>query len=169
MKTSIWFTVFCLFLALVSFSQDKNKKIIDERFEKEILIGHCDRAGLSEGDFGIVFKEEYTAYKPHKKYIKKLKKLDRDYVIVLVLGTWCHDSQMQVPRFYRVLDEAGIPASLMNVICVDGYKKCEDVAIDNYDIEFVPTFIFYRNGKEAGRIIESPEATLEEDFFSIIS
>jgi hypothetical protein len=168
MKTNFCFFAICMFAAVTSYSQDNNKKIIDERFGKEILIGHCDRAGLGEGDFGEVFKDQYSTYKPNKKIIKRLKKLEKDYVIVLVLGTWCHDSQVQVPRFYNVLDNAGVPASLMNIICVDGYKKCSTIPVENYNIEFVPTFIFYRNGKEIGRIIESPEKSLEEDFYNII-
>jgi hypothetical protein len=168
MKTYIWFTTIFILIVLTSYSQDNNRKIIDERFEKEILIGQCDREGLNEGEFGEIFKDQYKAYKPDKKWVRKIKKLEKDYVIVLVLGTWCHDSQVQVPRFYNILDNADIPVSLMNVICVDGYKKCPDLPIENYNIEFVPTFIFYRNGEEIGRITESPEKSLEEDFYNII-
>ncbi|MDT8392731.1 MAG: thioredoxin family protein [Bacteroidales bacterium] len=168
MKTAVWFTFLSLILGFSSYSQEKNKKIIDERFEKEILIGHCDRAGLTEGEFGESFAAEYKAYDIEKKLIKKIRKHDHDYVIVLILGTWCHDSKLQVPRFYRIIDEARIPAGTMKVICVDGYKKGGEVSIANYDIEFVPTFIFYRNGQEIGRIVEQPDASLEQDFYNII-
>ena len=84
------------------------------------------------------------------------------------MGTWCGDSQEQVPRFYRVLDEAKIDCKSMKVICVDGQKQCSDVQFEDYNIERVPTFIFYRKDKEIGRIIESPEVSLEEDFWGII-
>jgi hypothetical protein len=32
----------------------------------------------------------------------------------------------------------------------------------------VPTIIFYENGKELGRIVESPEKTLETDILKIL-
>lgn len=168
MKTAVWFTLLSFFLVFSAYSQEKNKKIIDERFENEILIGHCDRAGLTEGEFGESFEYEYNAYNADKKFIKKIKKHDHDYVIVVVLGTWCDDSKLQVPRFYRILDEAGIPAGTMNVICVDGYKTGGEVSIANYEVEFVPTFIFYCNGQEIGRIVEQPDESLEQDFYNII-
>lgn len=168
MKTAVWFTYMLFFLVISAYSQEQNKKIIDERFEKEILIGHCDRAGLAEGEFGESFGSEYNAYNADKKLIKKIRKQDHDYVIVVILGTWCDDSKLQVPRFYRILDEAGIPAGSINMICVDGYKTGGDVSVANYDIEFVPTFIFYRNGQEIGRIVEQPDESLEQDFYNII-
>ena len=37
------------------------------------------------------------------------------------------------------------------------------------DIELVPTFIFYRNGEELGRIVETPEDTLEKDLAEIVN
>ncbi len=168
MKTALWFTLFLFSITFSSLSQELNKKMIDEKYDKEILIGYCNRSGLREGEFGESYNNEYDEYVPLKKIVKKIKRHDVDYQIQLVLASWCHDSQEQVPRFYRILDEAGIPEDVMNVICVDGNKTGGEVSVDNYDIVKVPTFIFYRDGKEIGRIIETPEVSLEEDYFAII-
>ena len=168
MKITLWFILIALFLSISVQAQEKNKKIVDSRFEKEILIGYCDREGLREGEFGESFIYEYDEYTPKRKFVKKIRKQEPEYIIVLVLATWCGDSKEQVPRFYRILDEAGIPENIMNVICVDGQKAGGEISLENYHIERVPTFIFYRNGKEIGRIIETPEASLEEDMWDII-
>jgi thiol-disulfide isomerase/thioredoxin len=168
MKTALWFIIISIFFKLSVFGQEKNKMIIDEKFEKEILIGYCDREGLMLDEFKEEFSHEYHEYCAQRKIINKIRKLDQDYVIVMVLATWCHDSKEQVPRFYRILDEAGIPADVITGICVDGEKLGGDIPIDNYKLEYVPTFIFYRNGKEIGRIIETPEVSLEEDMLKII-
>jgi hypothetical protein len=40
---------------------------------------------------------------------------------------------------------------------------------DGFDITNVPTFIFYRNGKEINRIVESPVISLEKDMLSILA
>lgn len=168
MKTALWFTFLLLAVPLFMPAQELNTTIQDPRFDIPILYGYCDRQGLSEGDFGEAYKTEYEHYTPAKKWLRKLKKQDIDYTITLVLGTWCHDSQEQVPRFYRVLDDAGIPEENMKVICVDGYKKAGEIDLSGLDIERVPTFIFYRNGQELGRIVETPEKSLEEDLFNIV-
>ncbi len=168
MKISLCLIIFSLLAGFSVQAQEMNRKIIDDRYDKEILIGYCDRDGLQDGEFGEYFNREYKGYSPDSKLIKKLRKQKKDYTIVVVMGTWCGDSQEQVPRFYRILDEAGIKDKSMKVICVDGQKSGRDVSLENYDIERVPTFIFYRNDKEIGRIIESPELSLEEDFYDIV-
>ncbi|MGD8307725.1 MAG: hypothetical protein PVF17_13790 [Ignavibacteria bacterium] len=41
--------------------------------------------------------------------------------------------------------------------------------VDDLQIDFVPTIIFNKNGKESGRIIEMPYNTLEKDILEILS
>lgn len=168
MKTALWFTILMIGFSFCSLSQEMNKKITDEKLDREVLIGYCDRAGLHGGEFGEHFMEEYDGYAPKEKYLKKIMNKDVDYSIVLVLATWCHDSKMQVPRFYKLMDKAGLDAAKMKIICVDGNKTGGDVSIDAYGIVRVPTLIYYRDGKEIGRIIESPEKSLERDMWKII-
>ena len=43
-----------------------------------------------------------------------------------------------------------------------------DIDLKKYEMEKVPTFIFYRHEKEIGRIIEHPEERLEEDINKIL-
>jgi hypothetical protein len=40
--------------------------------------------------------------------------------------------------------------------------------VEELKVERVPTFIFYRDGKEIGRIIENPKTSLIEDFLEIV-
>ena len=54
------------------------------------------------------------------------------------------------------------------MICVGRDKKAEGTEVDLLDIKYVPTFIVYRNGKEIGRIVESPQTTLEGDLKNIL-
>jgi len=57
----------------------------------------------------------------------------------------------------------------MRPLTVNINKKIPGHSIDSLDIECVPTFIFYHDGNEEGRIIESPEKSLEKDISAIIS
>jgi hypothetical protein len=51
---------------------------------------------------------------------------------------------------------------------LDREKKSPEFKNEQGDIEYVPTFIFFRNGQELGRIIESPIQSLEKDLRQII-
>ena len=168
MKTSFYFTIFLLIAGFSIQAQEMNRKIIDERFNKEILIGFCDREGLQEGVFGKFFDQEYKDYVPQQKFTKKLRKHKKNLSIVMVIATWCPDCQEQVPRFYKVLDEAGGKCKSIKVICVDSQKSGRDVSLEEYNMTRVPTFIFYRKNKEIGRITEAPVKSLEEDFYNIV-
>jgi uncharacterized protein YcsI (UPF0317 family) len=52
---------------------------------------------------------------------------------------------------------------------VDKDKKTPTGSAKENDITNVPTFIFYRDGKEINRIVESPVAFLEDDILAILS
>jgi len=80
-----------------------------------------------------------------------------------VLGTWCSDSQEQVPGFFKVLDKIRFDKKNVQMIAVDSAKEAGIIDLVNYNIQKVPTFIIYRKGREIGRIIEKPYMTLEKD------
>jgi len=92
-----------------------------------------------------------------------------DISITIVMGTWCSDSREQIPSFYKILNELNYPTDKITLICVDRNKKGLSDEVSNLNIELVPTIIFYRNGKEIGRIIETPQESLEKDLLRIIS
>ena len=161
--------VLSLFLGSSLFAQELNQKVMDEKSQKEILIGYCDRTGLMSGDFGMSYTEEHSLYRPDNDVLNALKyKLD-DVLFVIVLGTWCGDSKEQVPRFVKLLDCLKYDLSGVTFIGVDRSKTAGSVPTGEYGIEKVPTFIVLRKGSEIGRIIEPPAVSLEKDLLEIIS
>lgn len=168
MKAPVWFILFFL-TAMAAGAQELNTKSMDARFGREVLMGYCDRQGLEADDeFAESFDYYYGEYTPDPMQIGQIRKHSKKLSVVVILGTWCSDSQEQVPAFFRIADEAGISEKRITVICVDGYKKCPGIDITAYGVEFVPTIIFYRKGRELGRIVESPENSLEEDMLNIV-
>ena len=170
MKT--YYPVFFLFLLLTStvFSQDLNKVEYSERVGSMILIGECNRDAFTMEPFQEWYDFEYEEYTPEQSVIEKLKKCINDVLrIKIVLGSWCSDSQREVPRFYRIMDEAGIPDEKVELISVNRDKVVPGIDISALKIERVPTFIVYDGIKELGRIIETPAETLEEDLLMILS
>jgi hypothetical protein len=41
--------------------------------------------------------------------------------------------------------------------------------LTSYNIVYVPTFIFYKDGVEVGRIVEAPKHSLEIDIINILN
>lgn len=145
-----------------------NKMVNDTMLNQEVLIDYCDRAGLESGEFGEYYALEYKDYVVNDSLVKLIRKKVKKFDITIVFGSWCSDSEQQVPRFYKILDQAKFKESHLQIIAVNRAKSTGEVNIEKLGIERVPTFIVYKKGKEVGRIIETPTETLEEDLWKII-
>ena len=147
------------------------KQMASARIDKdgtEMLYGKISRDQLFF-DFPE-WRNEYDNYSPEENVINELKKADIYDEIFLFLGTWCQDSQREVPRLFKILDQIGTGAEeKIKIWAVDRAKKLADDSTDMYDINFVPTIIFFKNGREIGRIVENPEQRLEDDILNILS
>ena len=151
------------------FAQEINKIMVDPDLKSDILIGRCNREGLNLPPFSSFFNEFYAKYSPDENIVKQLKKKTGDLKILVVMGTWCDDSREQVPAFFKVLDGLKFSDSKVEIISVNRKKTGGDVDVSGLNIERVPTFIFYRNDREIGRIIEKPSSTLEKSMLLILS
>ncbi|MET4082882.1 thiol-disulfide isomerase/thioredoxin [Pedobacter sp. UYP30] len=166
--------VFCFALILTTMNvsaQELNKKIHDEAHNREILINTCSREGMTSfPEFKVMFDPLYASYLPDSTTITQIKPLLDKTHIKIVFGTWCGDSKVYVPHFFKILDAAAYGEKNVDIIAVDGNKKAENGLVDSLDIQRVPTFIVYNdNNKELGRIVEHPNTTLEADLLEILN
>jgi hypothetical protein len=171
MKKLIFIFVFGLLSWIQGYTQEKifNQRIYDTVAKKEILIGYCNRQGLMSDLFASYFNDEYAKYKPEESFVSEINGLLEGLSITIVMGTWCSDSQEQVPRFFKIVDSLKDLEKRITIICVDKNKKVGPVSLEGMNITKVPTFIFYRYGIEVGRITETPVNSLEKDMFTILS
>jgi hypothetical protein len=169
MKQFIFLSLF-LILGIALFSQEKkmNQAIPDPKSNHNMMIGYCTLAGITDIAFDSAFKVEYSAYAPDKEIIDQVSSLLNEVTITIVMGSWCEDSQKQVPRFMKVLNNSDPSFPEPVLICVDRDKKAGDVSLEGMNILKVPTIIIYHHKRELGRIIETPETTLESDFLFIL-
>lgn len=166
MKTVLGF--FLIFVSLNLYGQQFNYSIIDTIKNKKMLIGYCTRDAFQDTAFKDWFDEHYNSYQPDYETLDKLEgKLD-EISITIVMGTWCSDSREQIPAFFRILDELNYPSDKVKLICVDRKKKGLSNEADDLNIELVPTIIFYKGNSETGRIIETPQESLEKDLLKIV-
>lgn len=111
----------------------------------------------------------FAEYVPDQQIMSDLGTADIETLtITIVLGTWCPDSRREVPRFMKIADMWGFPQEKIRFIGVDINKVAPLADFGQMRIERVPTFIFYKNNIEAGRIIEVPLTSLEQDMRDIL-
>lgn len=142
--------------------------VYDEKSKSEIMIGYCTLDGIRDTGFLASYQKEYDQFGPNKLLMNQMYSLLNGITVTIVMGTWCSDSRVQVPRFMRLFDDLEHSFATPTFICVDQNKKAGDVDIQNLNILKVPTFIVYYQGRELGRIIETPTTTLDQDFLNIL-
>ncbi|NHN26436.1 thioredoxin family protein [Flavobacterium jejuense] len=148
-----------------NFTKKKQQKEITDG----ILVGLTKKSDLQQDPFRDWFESGYNSYQPNKETINDIKKLPLDYSITIFMGTWCEDSQNQIPKFYKILNEINFPEKKINLITMKRDKTTPELFEKDLDITNVPTFIFYKDGKEINRIVESPIGNLELDMLTILS
>ena len=179
----ILYLVFCFFLILAcNNSQNKKKsfpteneiiQIPDSLLGKdwegyEILVGKVSLVQLSTYTTDW-YSNEYDLYKTNQSLLTKIKPLLNNKKVTLIMGTWCEDSQREVPGMIKILTEAGYPTSSMDIIAVDEDKTTPGKLEKVFELFNVPTLIFSENGTEINRIVEFPINGLEQDILAILS
>ena len=172
MKTNIFSMLITLTLAFQIHAQQFNQEISNEG-EMPYLLGKIDKQGLEGENYKSWFTTNYDSYQPNSELINTLTTELKNYTITLFLGTWCGDSQQEVPKLYKVLEACDFPMEQLTVIAVsrqaDMYKQSPQHEEVGLNIHRVPTVIFYKHGDEVNRIIEHPIKTFEEDILNIIT
>ena len=111
------------------------------------------------------FQDNYEEYQPGNLLDPALF---RDIEIYVLFGTWCHDSQREVPRFLKLLSDSKVSENQINLIGLNFMKNESQDRGKKFKIKKTPTFIILRNQLEIGRIVERPEISLEADLLKIL-
>lgn len=139
---------------------------------KAMLLGKINVAALEKAPFSDWYQKEYAAYSPGASTSDSLKPLVRQYRFELFFGSWCGDSRRHVPRIMKLLHELGVKHSAITIIAVGNrdtlYKQSPTHEESGKFIYRVPTLNIYKNGKEAGRITETPVKSWEQDLLDIL-
>jgi len=114
------------------------------------------------------WQEVVASYFPKTDIVDKLKAVNREIEIEIYLGTWCPDSKAHVSAYFKILDLVANPLIRTTYIGLPRDKKARLSYIQAKDIQKLPTFLVSINGKEKGRIIETPAKSVEEDLLEII-
>lgn len=156
---------------LLPIAQEKlNRTYLDSR-DQPNLIGQTTETRLKQAPFDTWFSKYYDAHEVKKDQLASFKHQFKDIKLTIFMATWCRDSRREVPRFLKIMDYLKFPKGQMEIVNLhlDGkdYKKSPDHEEKGLNIHRVPTFIFSKDGKEMGRIVEKPTNTFETDIAQI--
>lgn len=142
---------------------------IHTQAQEEILTGKISVSELKEAPYSEWYSESYDTYALGDLKTDELVSMLEGVEIKIFMGTWCSDSQREIPRFYKIMDGIKFQDEDLELIAVNREKTTPERLEENLDIRRVPTFIFYKDGEEMGRIVEYPIESLEADMLKILS
>lgn len=148
-----------------------NQEILSEEGEL-ILVGQINHEAWQMESYKYWFDHEYQAYDLDEATLSNLNFSEKGLSVKVFLGTWCSDSQREVPRLYKILDYLAFDKAQLDVVGLDNhpdrYKQSPLGEEKVWNIEYVPTIIILKEGVEIGRIVESPVVSLEKDLLEIL-
>jgi hypothetical protein len=130
------------------------------------LVGPATRDQILEAQ--PEWQAVVAAYDPDPEAVARLKSLDHPVTVEVFLGTWCSDSRAHVSEFFKILDLVDSPLIIPSYVAVPRDKEARRPLTEGKDIWKVPTFIVSVDGREVGRIIETPAKSVERDLVDIL-
>lgn len=164
----ILFLVSFILAGLVTFSQSQYEVTMDG--PDKILKGIISRELIQKDTSFKWFAQNQLTYAPNTDAVNAIKPNASSLHFIVFGGTWCHDTQFILPKFYSLTDAAAVPANNISLIGVDRNKKTLGNLAESLNVVNVPTIIVLKDGKEIGRVVEYGKTGLwDKELGEIIS
>ena len=151
------------------FSQrNMNKQVADTIDGGMMLLGPINAQGLNQEPYSLWFEENSKAYTPDMTVVEEIKPLLKSCYIKVFMGTWCEDSQREVPALMKLLNLTEFDQSQLEIIAMTHDKDTPENYEADYEIEFIPTILLFKDGAELNRIVEYTQETMEQDLLKIL-
>lgn len=139
-------------LAITSYAQTQYQ--VTGEGGRKILKGIINRDLLAKDTSFKWYQKQQEGYVPSTEIISGIKSKAGEVQYLVFAGTWCGDTRFLLPKFFSLLDSAGVSQDHVTLVGVDYYKKAIGNLTEAFNIQRVPTFIVLKDGKEIGRVIE---------------
>lgn len=115
------------------------------------------------------WKKIYDDCQPDAELIENLRSKVPELKADVYFAYWCGDSKNHVPVFLKIVDTLNVPEFTVNFYEVERKAAADQkFYVESMMVERVPTFIFFGNGFELGRIIENPKDSILQDMMNIV-
>ena len=168
LRNNSW--VIALILVFMAFSACRKPYTYKhtQKGSDQILDGSVQKDVLYDALNFPWYNYEYKTYKVDSLSLQGMKSEFDSLQFLVFGGTWCSDTQRELPRFIKICDAMGVQSDRMQLFMLDLQKKSAYIHVKVWQITAVPTFIVLRNGREIGRIVETPTPTLEKQLLQIV-
>lgn len=133
-----------------------------------ILQGSINMTNLQNSTLTPWFNEEYNSISVDPLWVKELNPYLKGLKIKIFMGTWCEDSQREIPHFFKLLNALELDHKQVEMYAMSEEKTTPQNFEKGLKVHNVPTLIFFKNGNEMNRFVEFPLKTLETDIAKII-
>lgn len=113
-----------------------------------------------------IFKQNKSAEAPEvsdQQLATLAQHLDNKKIVV-VFGTWCEDSQREVPRLLNIIERINHNHPNVNIqtefLAVAPSSLRDKGIVKKYSIRAVPTIMLFDHDQEAGRVVEHTPTSL---------
>jgi thiol-disulfide isomerase/thioredoxin len=161
-------TIFFLFITF--FLSCSNKVLFTQKKDGSdiILNGTIEKKYLNNSKKFPWFYYGYQAYQPKDSIVQLIKAHVSDLGFMVFAGSWCGDTQKELPAFFKVAQLSNIKENQIQLIMLDRNKISWFMNPKIMGVKHIPCIIVYRKDKEIGRIIETVKVSMEEDLLNII-
>ena len=141
----------------------------NESLNYNLKDGEVDKDYLFNSKNTKWFPKNYDSYKSDIFLSENNFDNIDNFIIELYMGVTCHDSEREIPRLIKILDEINFPDNQLNIFLLKRNKTSYYGYEKGKNITNTPTIIFYKDSIEINRIVEFPIETLERDIYKIIN
>ena len=145
-----------------------NKQVADTIDGGMMLLGPINAQALNQEPYSLWFEDNTKAYTPDMKVVEQIKPLLKSCYVKVFMGSWCEDSQREVPALIKLLNLAEFDQRQLEIIAMTHDKDTPENYEADYEIEFIPTIMFFKDGAELNRIVEYTQETMELDILKIL-
>ena len=131
-------------------------------------FGEFSRDQLENSTHNNWFLENYNAHPLNKALVSQIHSLFDDIEVTIYMGTWCEDSQREVPGFFKIIDALEANDQVQPIVGLNEDKVSHDGSAEQAGVTNVPTFVLSKDGQEINRIVEFPIISLEQDILDIL-
>ena len=153
--------IYLLFIAILFTSCSQNQNYLLEE-------GVVDIDYLKKSPKTYWFNENFKNYTVETINRDNFSEL-YNYDIEIFMNTLCHDSQREIPRLIKILNELNFPENKLKIILLNPNKESKMGYEVNKNITNTPTIIFNLDNTEVNRIVEFPKESLESDILKILN
>ncbi|HBB48147.1 MAG TPA: hypothetical protein DCZ44_00775, partial [Flavobacteriaceae bacterium] len=88
---------------LASSELNINRQVADTIDGGMMLLGPINEEGLNQEPYSVWFEENSKAYTPDMALVEQIKPLIKTCYIKVFMGSWCEDSQREIPALFKLL------------------------------------------------------------------